>query len=191
MTWYPKDYIRIPMTDMRMRADPATSYPGRTYRFYTGPKVYEFGYGLSYSKYSYQFISGPQTNLQINQSSIHLMVENSETIRYKLVSELGEKTCETMSVSVTLGVKNHGSMMGKHPVLLFMKQEKHRNGNPLKQLVGFQSVKLEAGERAKVEFELSPCEHLSRANEYGVKVIEEGSYSLVVGEEEYPINITL
>lgn len=178
------------MTDMRMRANPASGYPGRTYRFYTGPKVYEFGYGLSYSKYSYEFISVTRENLHINQSSTHLMVvENSETIRYKLVSELGEETCQSMSFSVTLGVKNQGSMVGKHPVLLFMKQAKHRNGNPVKQLVGCQSVKLEAGERAQVGFELSPCEHLSRANEAGAKVIEEGSYSLLVGEEEYPINI--
>nr|AFK46503.1 unknown [Lotus japonicus] len=175
------------MTDMRMRADPASGYPGRTYRFYTGPKVYEFGYGLSYSKYSYEFVSVTQNNLHINQSSTHLTVdENSETIRYKLVSELGEETCQSMSVSVTLGVKNDGSMAGKHPVLLFMRQGKQRNGNPLKQLVGFQSVKLDAGERGEVGFELSPCEHLSIANEGGVKVIQEGSYLLHVGGQRVP-----
>ncbi|XP_057442573.1 probable beta-D-xylosidase 7 [Lotus japonicus] len=192
ITWYPKDFIRVPMTDMRMRADPASGYPGRTYRFYTGPKVYEFGYGLSYSKYSYEFVSVTQNNLHINQSSTHLTVdENSETIRYKLVSELGEETCQSMSVSVTLGVKNDGSMAGKHPVLLFMRQGKQRNGNPLKQLVGFQSVKLDAGERGEVGFELSPCEHLSIANEGGVKVIQEGSYLLHVGDKEYPMNISV
>lgn len=180
------------MTDMRMRADPASGYPGRTYRFYTGPKVYEFGYGLSYSKYSYEFVSVTQNNLHINQSSTHLTVdENSETIRYKLVSELGEETCQSMSVSVTLGVKNDGTMVGKHPVLLFMRQGKQRNGNPLKQLVGFQSVKLDAGERGEVGFELSPCEHLSIANEGGVKVIQEGSYLLHVGDKEYPMNISV
>ncbi|XP_061351141.1 probable beta-D-xylosidase 7 [Gastrolobium bilobum] len=191
LTWYSRDFIRVPMTDMRMRADPASGYPGRTYRFYTGPKVYEFGYGLSYSNYSYEFVSVTQNNLHLNQSSTHLMVENSETIRYKLVSELGEETCQSMSVSVTMGVKNHGSMVGKHPVLLFMKQGKQRNGNPMKQLVGFQSVKLDAGESAQVGFEVSPCEHLSIANEGGSKVIQEGSYLLLVGDLEYPINITL
>ncbi|KAK7275747.1 hypothetical protein RIF29_16869 [Crotalaria pallida] len=189
ITWYPKDFIRVPMTDMRMRADPSSGYPGRTYRFYTGPKVYEFGYGLSYSKYSYEFVSVTKNNIHINQSSTHLTVENSETIRYKLVSELGEETCQSASVSVTLGVTNNGTMAGKHPVLLFMRQAKQRNGNPMKQLVGFQSVKLDAGEKVQLGFELSPCEHLSRANEAGLKVIEEGSYLLLAGEEEYPINI--
>ncbi|KAL0368808.1 UNVERIFIED_CONTAM: putative beta-D-xylosidase 7 [Sesamum calycinum] len=30
---------KVPMTDMRMRADPSTGYPGRTYRFYGGTKT--------------------------------------------------------------------------------------------------------------------------------------------------------
>jgi len=191
MTWYPKDFIKIPMTDMRMRADPSSGYPGRTYRFYTGPKVYEFGYGLSYSNYSYNFISIKNNNLHINQSTTHLTLENSKTIRYKLVSELGEETCQTMSISVKLGVTNNGSMAGKHPVLLFLKQIIGRNGNPMKQLVGFESVKVEAGETRELGFEVSVCEHLSRANESGVKVIEEGGYLLAVGEEQYTINISV
>ncbi|KAK9930573.1 hypothetical protein M0R45_027608 [Rubus argutus] len=33
VTWYTKDYIKIPMTDMRMRPDTKSGYPGRTYRF--------------------------------------------------------------------------------------------------------------------------------------------------------------
>ncbi|XP_054789294.1 probable beta-D-xylosidase 7 [Prosopis cineraria] len=189
MTWYPKDFIRVPMTDMRMRADPTSGYPGRTYRFYTGPKVYEFGYGLSYSKYSHEFVSVTQNKLLLNQSSSYLIVENSETIRIKSVSELGAKVCQSMSVSVTVGVENEGSMAGKHSVLLFTRHAKQRNGNPIKQLVGFESVMLDAGERAQVEFEISPCEHLSRASEVGSKVIEEGSHLLIVGDEEYPIDV--
>ncbi|KAK7301244.1 hypothetical protein RJT34_12105 [Clitoria ternatea] len=191
ITWYPKDFIKVPMTDMRMRADPASGYPGRTYRFYTGPKVYEFGYGLSYSKYSYKFLSVTQNNLHINQSSTHLTVKNSEAIRYKHVSELGNETCQSMSVSVTIGVENQGNMVGKHPILLFIRQGKQRNGNPVKQLVRFQSVKLDAGEKGRVAFELRPCEHLSVANEAGLMVIEEGSYLLLVGDQEYPINVTV
>lgn len=179
----------MPMTDMRMRANPSSGYPGRTYRFYKGPKVYEFGYGLSYSKYSYEFVSVSHKNLHFNQSTSHLMIEDSETIRYKLVSELGGNACESMSVSVTVGVKNLGSMVGKHPVLLFTKQAKQRSGNPIKQLVGFESVLLDAGEKAQVGFELSPCEHFSRANEVGSKVIEEGFHLLLVGDEEHPIEI--
>ncbi|QHN94131.1 probable beta-D-xylosidase 7 [Arachis ipaensis] len=190
ITWYPKDYIKVPMTDMRMRADPSSGYPGRTYRFYTGPKVYEFGFGLSYTKYSYEFVSVTRDKLHFSHSSTHFMLQNSsETLRYKLVSELSEEACKSMAVSVTVGVQNHGSMVGKHPVLLFLKHGRQGNGNPMKQLVGFESVLLDAGEKVHVGFELSPCEHMSRANEEGSLVIEEGSHLLLVGDVEYPIHV--
>ncbi|CAO2038843.1 unnamed protein product [Urochloa humidicola] len=56
VTWYPEEYTKIPMTDMRMRA--AGGYPGRSYRFYNGKTVYKFGFGLSYSKFSQRLTTG-------------------------------------------------------------------------------------------------------------------------------------
>ena len=47
------------MTDMRMRPDSSQGYPGRTYRFYTGNTIYDFGYGLSYSNFKHSFLSVP------------------------------------------------------------------------------------------------------------------------------------
>ncbi|KAF4360395.1 hypothetical protein CsatB_008389 [Cannabis sativa] len=194
VTWYPKDYVKIPMTDMRMRASPSSGYPGRTYRFYKGPKVFEFGYGLSYSTYSYKLSSPTQNKLYLNLSSSSIAVAaESQQPDSVIVSELSQEFCETKSFSVSVGVENEGEMEGKHSVLLFMKREINNNtnngGNPLKQLVGFESVKLKAGERGEVEFRLSPCDHLSNANEDGMMVLEQGSRVLLVGEEEYPIHI--
>jgi xylan 1,4-beta-xylosidase len=47
VTWYPQSFLqkKAPMTNMVMRANPARGYPGRTYRFYTGPTIYPFGKG--------------------------------------------------------------------------------------------------------------------------------------------------
>lgn len=188
VTWYPQEFTKILMTDMRMRPEPASGYPGRTYRFYKGKKVFEFGYGLSYTKYSYKFTSVSQTTLYFNQST-NQAIQNSNSIRYKTVSELGTEFCDAKKVSVRVGVKNEGEMAGKHPVLLFARGEKLSDGSPVKQLVGFQTVSVNAGERAETEFVLSPCEHFGRANEEGLMVIEEGSRFLVVGNEEYPITI--
>ncbi|XP_059631405.1 probable beta-D-xylosidase 7 [Cornus florida] len=189
ITWYPKDFIKIPMTDMRMRPQPSSGYPGRTYRFYKGTKVFEFGYGLSYSHYSYEFVSVTQNQLYLNQSSNAQVIKSSDSSNYMAVSNLGTKFCENMKFSAVVGVKNHGEMAGKHPVLLFVRHAKLKNGSPMKQLVGFQTVSLNAGERAEIEFGLNPCEHLSGANEDGLMVIEEGSCYLTVGDEEYPISI--
>lgn len=189
ITWYPQDFTKIPMTDMRMRPQPSSGYPGRTYRFYKGRKVYEFGYGLSYSTHSYEFASVSNNKLHFSLSSSLDKVENSDSAGYWLVSELGEELCEGKSFSVTVGVKNHGDMAGKHSVLLFVRQEKPRNGNPVKQLVGFQSVKINGGEKAEVQFVLNPCEHFSSGNEDGLMVLEEGSHVLLVGDAEYPIHV--
>ncbi|CAN1190357.1 Probable beta-D-xylosidase 7 [Linum perenne] len=179
VTWYPKEFIKVPMTDMRMRPDPSSGYPGRTYRFYRGPKVFEFGYGLSYSNYSYRIIPLSTNNLDFRSSTKQTTVS---TTNQMLVSEIDEETCERSKFIITVSVENQGGMPGKHPVLLFVK-------DPMKQLVGFQTVKLNPGDKKEIGFELSPCKHFSRTNEQGLMVIEKGSRFLVVGEEEYPIRV--
>ncbi|KAL5714564.1 xylan 1,4-beta-xylosidase [Ranunculus cassubicifolius] len=191
MTWYPQDFTKIPMTDMRMRPDAASKYPGRTYRFYQGKRVFKFGYGLSYSKYSYKFLPMEKNQLHLNQSENIQAIQSKDSIRYVSVSEMGTGNCEKLKLSAKVAVENPGEMAGKHPVLLFIKPSVHRSGSPLEQLVGFQSVHLNAGERTNVEFVLSPCEHLSRANEDGLMVMEEGSYFLTVENEKSQITVLL
>ncbi|KAL3619724.1 putative beta-D-xylosidase 7 [Castilleja foliolosa] len=190
VTWYPKDFVKVPMTDMRMRPDPSTGYPGRTYRFYTGPKVFEFGYGLSYTKHSYEFISVSTNKLFLNGSSLHeSAIKKSGSVRSVLVSGLRTKSCDSMVFSAKVRVKNHGKMGSKHPVLLFVRYENGGNGNPMKRLVGFESVSLSPGENREIEFVVSSCEHLSHADEDGAMVIENGTLHLVVGDEEYPFEV--
>ncbi|XP_022768308.1 probable beta-D-xylosidase 7 [Durio zibethinus] len=184
VTWYPQNLTKIPMTDMRMRPEPSSGYPGRTYRFYQGPKVFEFGYGLSYSNYTYEFLPVTQTKVYLNNQS-----SDKIAVGYKSVSEMGTELCEKRKFPVTVGVQNNGEMAGKHAVLLFMRQAKAGNGRPMKQLVGFNSVDLKAGEKVEIKFELSPCEHLSSASEDGLMVIDEGSHFLSIGDKESEITV--
>lgn len=180
------------MTDMRMRPEPSSGYPGRTYRFYQGQKVFEFGYGLSYSNYSYEFLPVAQNKVYLNHQvkSPKAELENSNAIKYVPVSEIGTELC-SKRIPVTVRAQNHGDMAGRHPLLLFVRSAKPGNGRPEKQLVGFQSVILNAGETVDVEFELSPCEHLSTANEDGLMVIEEGSHFLSIEDKESEITVIL
>ncbi|KAI5597766.1 hypothetical protein BDE02_02G087300 [Populus trichocarpa] len=188
MTWYPQDFTKVPMTDMRMRPQLSSGYPGRTYRFYNGKKVFEFGYGLSYSNYSYELASDTQNKLYLRASS-NQITKNSNTIRHKLISNIGKELCEKTKFTVTVRVKNHGEMAGKHPVLLFVRQANPGNERPIKKLVGFQTVNLNAGENAEIQYELSPCEYLSSPDDRGMMVMEEGSQFLLIGDKEYPITI--
>ncbi|KAK4387750.1 putative beta-D-xylosidase 7, partial [Sesamum angolense] len=191
VTWYPKDFIKLPMTDMRMRADPSTGYPGRTYRFYNGPKVYEFGHGLSYNNYSYKFVSVSQTNLFLN-NSLHVNTgKQSGSVPFVPVAELGTRSCNRMMFSAQVRVNNTGEMPGKHPVLLFVRIENAGRGKAMKQLVGFRSVSLSPGETKEIAFVVNPCWDLSYADEDGVMLIEEGKFYLVVGDEEYPVNVVV
>ncbi|KAK6131145.1 hypothetical protein DH2020_035113 [Rehmannia glutinosa] len=188
LTWYPNDFIKIPMTDMRMRPDPSSGYPGRTYRFYQGEKVFEFGHGLSYSNYSYNFVSVSQSKLDFKRLFTADKLENSG---YISVSKIGLESCEKAKFSATVGVKNEAEMAGKHPVLLFLRHDHQHghHGSPIKQLIGFKIVSLNANEKASVEFQVNPCDHFSRANEDGMLVVESGDQFLVVGDQQYPIII--
>ncbi|KAJ0844411.1 putative glycosidase [Helianthus annuus] len=113
MTWHPKEFVKIPMTDRRMRPDPSSGYPGRTYRFYTGRKVFRFGYGLSYTKYAYEFVSVTQNKLSLTQlSSTGATLQNSDSVHYTFVTDKETESCEKAKFSATVAVQNHGEMDG-------------------------------------------------------------------------------
>ena len=102
MTWYPKEFANVAMTDIQMRTDPSFGYPGRTYRFYTGKTVFDFGYGLSYSNYSYKFVSSPQNKIFIHSN------QGLSASRQMLVSEVESNSCKKVNFKVVVGVENHG-----------------------------------------------------------------------------------
>jgi hypothetical protein len=183
VTWYPEEYTRVNMTDMRMRADPATGYPGRTYRFYRGETVYKFGYGLSYSKVSRRLVVPSQVpNTKNLLAGVSTTVDDGGASYYG-VEEIGAEVCEQLKFPAVVEVQNHGPLAGKHSVLMFLRWPNATGGRPASQLVGFRSQHLEAGEKASLTFDVSPCEHLSRAREDGKKVIDRGSHFLSVDEE--------
>uniref|UniRef100_J3N7J4 Fibronectin type III-like domain-containing protein n=1 Tax=Oryza brachyantha TaxID=4533 RepID=J3N7J4_ORYBR len=183
VTWYPEEFTKIPMTDMRMRADPATGYPGRSYRFYQGKPVYKFGYGLSYSKFTRRLVTDrPGRNLLAGVAP-RPAGDGGESYH---VEEIGAEGCEQLKFPVAVEVENQGPMDGKHSVLVFVRWPNATTGESraARQLVGFRSQHVKAGEKARVAMEVDPCEHLSRARVDGKKVIDRGSHFLMVGGEE-------
>ncbi|XP_078444450.1 glycosyl hydrolase family protein [Wolffia australiana] len=183
MTWYPQSFTAVPMTDMRMRADAAGGYPGRTYRFYNGKVVYPFGYGLSYTGYSYRFV----------KATAEVIFSRSNGGRGDLkttsVEEMGPDECQKLRISAVVRVKNEGDIAGKHPVMVFARHSSAAAGSPVKQLVGFEPVYLGAGEEVNMTFGISPCLHLARAEPDGSMVLDQGSYFLVVGDQEHPLEL--
>jgi len=99
---------------------------GKTYRFFRQEPLYPFGYGLSYTTFSY-------TNLVIPEKII-----------------AGSKT----SVKVT--VNNTGKVEGDEVVQLYLTDEKASTTRPIHQLEGFSRINLRPGESKVVEFNLEP-----------------------------------
>jgi beta-glucosidase len=98
----------------------------RTYRYFNGKPLYPFGYGLSYTKFSYSDLSVPTSAVTAGQP---------------------------LGADVT--VTNTGKVAGDEVVQLYLKFPGVK-GAPRMALRGFQRIHLEAGASQHVHFELKP-----------------------------------
>jgi len=99
---------------------------GRTYKYFRQEPLYPFGYGLSYTTFSYDKLEMPET------------VNANEPVR------------------ITVEVKNTGARDGDEVVQLYLTDEKASTPRPIRQLEGFERISLKAGETKTVEFTLVP-----------------------------------
>jgi beta-glucosidase len=99
---------------------------GRTYRYFTGTPLYPFGYGLSYTKFSYSKLTVPSGAIEAGKP-----------------------------VVVEATVTNTGTRAGDEVAQLYLKFPAVP-GAPLRALRGFERVHLEPGASQTVRFELRP-----------------------------------
>lgn len=186
VTWYPQDFVKIPMTDMNMRPNHHTGYPGRTYRFYTGKKVFDFGQGLSYSAYSYEFSS-----TTIKKIDLNVTMEHVETLgdTGKAHVRVENSPCRKLKFRCSILVRNHDNMDGRHAVLLYSKSPATHKGAPQKQLIGFRSVHVPGKQTTNITFVVKPCDHFSTVEENGQRLLAIGSHSLIVGDTQYSVSL--
>ncbi|XP_057495395.1 beta-xylosidase/alpha-L-arabinofuranosidase 2-like [Actinidia eriantha] len=183
MSWYPQSYTdKIPMTNMNMRPDPATGYPGRTYRFYTGPTVYTFGDGLSYSSYNHKLVQAPKL--------VSFPLEETHVCRSSKCKSVDavEESCQNLAFDVHLRVKNTGKMGGGHTVFLFSSPPSVHNA-PQKHLLGFEKVFLEPQTEGLVRFKVDVCKDLSVVDELGSRKVALGQHVLHVGNLKHTLNV--
>ena len=101
---YPKDYVnQISMFDMSMRTS-----PGRSYKFYTGTPVFQFGDGLSYTTFTYKWSASPTVEeAPVQYSKSGGLVISRESLR-------------RAQIDYEVEVTNTGSRGGAVSVLAFM-----------------------------------------------------------------------
>lgn len=94
---------------------------GRTYMYFKGKPLYNFGFGLSYTTFGYKGITADKLSI---------------------------KKDETITVNVT--VTNTGSRDGEEVVQLYVKQTESKIERPAKELKAFKRIALKAGETKTV-----------------------------------------
>ncbi|KAD6795420.1 hypothetical protein E3N88_06316 [Mikania micrantha] len=183
MSWYPQSYTqKVNMTNMNMRPDPATGYPGRTYRFYKGDTVYTFGDGLSYSEFTHHLVKAPKL--------VSVPLEEGHACRSSACKSIDmvEQTCKNLAFNIHLRVTNNGNMGGSHTVFLFSSPPSV-HGAPQKHLVGFQKVSLEPRQQGAVRFGVDVCKDLSLVDEAGNRKVALGQHVLHVGNLKHSLNV--
>ncbi|MCX8056201.1 MAG: glycoside hydrolase family 3 C-terminal domain-containing protein [Ignavibacteria bacterium] len=110
-----------------------------------------FGFGLSYTQFSY-------SNLKLNKTE---MTEDDEII-------------------VSVDVKNEGSIAGKEAVLMYVTDLYGQVSRPNKQLKGFEKIDLNPGETKTVQFKINK-EHLSFIGLENKRIIEPGEFIVTIG----------
>ncbi|XP_062005597.1 probable beta-D-xylosidase 6 [Rosa rugosa] len=191
MTWYFESFTNIPMNDMNMRADPSRGYPGRTYRFYTGNRVYGFGHGLSYTNFTYNIVSAP-TKLSIPtpfkvDSIKNILHQAGDIVDYLRIDEV--TSCDSLRFSVEINVMNVGDMDGSHTVILYSRVPEIMKGAPKQQLVGFNQVHTVSYKSTSTSILVDPCTHLSFANDYGERILALGDHMLLVGDVKHFVSV--
>ncbi len=113
--------------------------------------LYPFGYGLSYTSFSYSDISLSSATITANQ---------------------------TITASITL--TNTGNVAGKEVVQLYLRDMVGTSTRPVKELKGFQKIELKPGEARKVSFTIS-VNDLKYYNYDLKFVAEPGDFKVFIG----------
>lgn len=146
---------RLPLTFYRSADDlpPFEDYnmANRTYRYFQGPVLYPFGYGLSYTSFSYQ-------KLRLTPTKIH----------------------PDQNVTVSVEVRNSGALAGDEVVQLYVSDLESSQPRPIKSLRGFQRLHLQAGEKRTISFTLAPRD-LALYHETQGWLVEPGEFEIMVG----------
>jgi len=153
---------RLPVTFYKSvdQLPPFTDYSmqGRTYRYFKGEPLYPFGFGLSYTKFSYE-------KLKLSAARLNAGAE----------------------LTLTAEVQNTGARAGDEVVQLYLTDKSASVPVPIRALAGVQRVFLKPGEKRTVSFKLSPTQ-MSVIDDHGKRVVEPGEFTVSIGGGQPGVN---
>ncbi|KAH9306666.1 hypothetical protein KI387_011070 [Taxus chinensis] len=188
VTWYPQEFVKVPMTDMNMRPNAARGYPGRTYRFYTGKTVYMFGDGLSYTNFEHKLVHAPKL-VSLPIGGKHACFHGKSNSSCEAVRVTHTK-CQNLVMEVHVDVKNIGPRDGSHVLFLFSTPPSNHHA-PKKQLLQFRKVQVRAGTKNRVHFNVDVCKDLSIVDKTGTRKLPVGSHLLHIGNLQHSVSLRI
>jgi beta-glucosidase len=120
--------------------------------------LYEFGFGLSYTTFSY--------------SNLHLSKPDLK---------------ENETLTVTVDVKNTGQLEGKESVLLYTSQSYASIAPDYKRLRAYDKISLKPGETKTVTFKIT-AKDLAFVNDVSKTVTEAGEFKIQIGDQTQNFN---
>jgi beta-glucosidase len=135
--------------NMIVQGNPATS-------------LFPFGYGLSYTRFSYS---------DLELSSVDLD--------------------ENGSITATVTVTNTGDLPGMESVLWFISNHFGYISRPVTELKYFEKTDLAPGESQTVSFTIDSRQHLAYPDHKGKPLLEPGSFTLTVGGLAHDFNLSV
>jgi len=163
-TWYEDPVRDLPVTvDYTMTptgsaprgnvANPPQPRLGRTYQYFTGPVTYPFGYGLSYSDFTYSGVALDRSSATPNDT-----------------------------VTLSVDVKNESAVAGQEVVEVYAISPKAADAlYPDKQLKAFTKVSLSAGQQRRVTIPIKASDLWFWNDAAAAREYEPGTWQLQVG----------
>jgi len=122
--------------------------------------LFPFGFGLSYTKFVF-------SNLRLEKSTIR----------------------SDESTKVVVDLKNTGKIAGEEVIQMYIRDLVSTVTRPVKELRGFQRVRLEPGESKTITLTILP-EHLAFTNINKELMVEPGEFEIMIGNSSRDVDLT-
>ncbi|XWS07572.1 hypothetical protein CRYUN_Cryun41cG0000400 [Craigia yunnanensis] len=168
-------------------------YPGRTYKFFDGSTVYPFGYGLSYTKFSYKLTSKnvPLTTKLSRLQHYHQLNYKNKSLKQSCPAVLVDDiTCENQ---IAFGLKCRMWETKTVVKLLWCTRSLQMESLELilNKELGLTEVLLLQKRVKMFKFGLNACESLSIVDNKGYKLLPSGLHKIMLGTSSQLIDVNV
>ena len=156
--------------------------PGRTHRFFNGSAVIPFGFGLSYTTFTYNIVAAPAATLSL--APVQALLADSEANKHSFPSLFASQAPAAAPAKYLVNVSNTGLIDSDDVVLGFIfPPNAGVDGMPLQSLFGFERVFIKANETVTVSL-YPDLTQFMRVNRDGTRVAMPGEYRVHFGLRE-------